>query len=157
MTLICLITNEAFHSVADYFITLQILTMVKGTRFSSFSSIKERWIAKKKSSIFLLQLLSHTTYSWNIKWKKCAGISVLWVLNEIFQKNILKIWKKSWEPFRSYLLNSTANPAHFYPNWAGLVVLFSRQLLNGSHDFFCFNILILFFFFKYKISRHFSP
>ena len=49
MTLICLITNEAFHSGADYFITLQ---MVKGTRFSSFSSIKERWIAKKRVGFF---------------------------------------------------------------------------------------------------------
>ena len=49
--------------------------------------------------------------------------------------------KKIWEPFGSYLLNSTANPAHFYPNWAGLAVLFSRQLLNGSQDFFFgFNI-----------------
>ena len=53
-----------------------------------------------------------------------------------FKKNILKIGKKSWEPFGSYLLNSTANPAHFHPNWAGLAVLFSRQLLNGSQDFF---------------------
>ena len=44
--------------------------------------------------------------------------------------------KKSWEPFGSYLLNSTANPAHFHPNWAGLAVLFSRQLLNGSQVFF---------------------
>ena len=68
----------------------------------------------------------HTTYSWNIKWQKCAGISGLWVLNEIIQKNILKIWKKSWEPLGSYLLNSTANPAHFHPYWAGLAVLFSR-------------------------------
>ena len=28
-----------------------------------------------------------------------------------------------------------ANQVHFYPNWAGLAVLFSRQLPNGSHDF----------------------
>jgi hypothetical protein len=39
--------------------------------------------------------------------------------------------KKSWELFGSYLLNST-----FHPNWAGLAVLFSRQLPNGSQDFF---------------------
>ena len=38
--------------------------------------------------------------------------------------------------FGSYLLDSTANPAK--PGWkrAGLAVLFSRQLHNGSHDFF---------------------
>ena len=79
---------------------------------------------------------NHTTYSRNIKWQKCTGISGLWVLNEIIQKNILKIWKKLWEPFGSYLLNSTANPAHFHLKRAGLAVLFSRQLLNGSQDFF---------------------
>ena len=58
-------------------------------------------------------------------------------------KKILKIWKKSWEPFGSYLLNSTANSAHFHPNWSGLAVLFSRQLLNGSQDFFRFNMKLL--------------
>ena len=42
------------------------------------------------------------------------------------KKAMLKIWKKSWVPFRSYLLNSTANPAHLHLNWAGLAVLFSR-------------------------------
>ena len=64
--------------------------------------------------------------------------------------------KKSWEPFRSCLLNGTANPAHFHPNWAGLAVLFSRQLLNSSQDFFFhFNILIFIYFFKYKtIETH---
>ena len=41
-------------------------------------------------------------------------------------------------------------------NWAGLAVLFSRQLLNGSQDFFFrFNILIFIYFFKYKtIETH---
>ena len=38
--------------------------------------------------------------------------------------------KKSWE------LNSTANPAKLGWKWAGLAVLFSRYLPNGSHDFF---------------------
>ena len=75
------------------------------------------------------------TYSWNIKRQKCAGISGLWVLNEIIQKNILKI----------------ANPAHFHPNLAGLAVLFRRQLLNGSQDFFFrFNISIFIYFLKCK-------
>ena len=44
----------------------------------------------------------------------------------IEKEAMLKIWKKSWVPFRSYLLNSTANPAHLHSNWAGLAVLFSR-------------------------------
>ena len=34
--------------------------------------------------------------------------------------------KKFFEPFRSCLLNSTANPAQFGWKWAGLAVLFSR-------------------------------
>ena len=32
-------------------------------------------------------------------------------------KNIEK--KRSWEPFRIYLLKSTGNPANPHPNWAG--------------------------------------
>ena len=52
------------------------------------------------------------------------------------KNNMLKIWKKSWEPFWSCKLNSIANPAHFHPSLAGLAVLFSRQLPNGSHNFF---------------------
>jgi hypothetical protein len=65
-----------------------------------------------------------------------VGISGLLVLNEIIQKKYPENMKKSWEPFGSYLLNSTANPAHFHPNWAGLAVLFRRQLLNDSQDIF---------------------
>ena len=37
---------------------------------------------------------------------------------------------------KNVLLNGTANPAHFHTNWAGLAVLFSRQLTNKSHDLF---------------------
>ena len=68
--------------------------------------------------------------------KNAQAFLVCGFLMKSLNKNILKIWNKSWEPFGSYLLNSTANPAHFHPNWAGLAVLFSRQLLNGSHDLF---------------------
>ena len=58
--------------------------------------------------------------------------------------------KPPWEPFRSCLLNSTANPTQFGWKGAGLAVLFSRQLPNGSQDFFHSNILIFIYFFKYK-------
>ena len=62
---------------------------------------------------------------------------------------------KSWEPFRSCLLNSTANPAYFHQNWAGLAVLFSRQILNGSQDLFLFNIQVFIYFFEYEtIETH---
>ena len=64
--------------------------------------------------------------------------------------------KKSWEAFRICLLNITANTAQFWRKWAGLAVLFSRQLLNGSQDFFfLLNILILIYFLKYEtIETH---
>ena len=47
-----------------------------------------------------------------------------------------KNWKKSWEPFLSCLLNSTANPAHFHLSLTGLAVLFNRQLPIGPTFFF---------------------
>ena len=46
--------------------------------------------------------------------------------------------KKMWEPFGSCLQNSTSNPAHFLPNWAGLAVLFSRKLPNDFFNIFKF-------------------
>ena len=62
---------------------------------------------------------------------------------------MLKVWKKSWEPFGICLLNSKSNPAHFHQSLAGLAVLFSRQLPNGSHDFFqTFSIFFLDYFIK---------
>jgi hypothetical protein len=81
-------------------------------------------------------------------------------LNRFIFKKIIKnyaenVKKKSWEPFRSCLLDSTANPAHFHPNWPGLAVLFSRQILNGSQDFFHIFSIIFIFFFKYEtIETH---
>ena len=95
----------------------------------------------------------HTAYRWNIKWPKFAGIFCLWVLDEIIKKDILKIWKKSWEPFWSYLLSSTTNPAHFHPNWAGMAEPFSRQVRNGFQIFFRCNILISFIFLNIKPLR----
>ena len=55
----------------------------------------------------------HTIYSRNNMGQKCEGNWGVWVLNEIIKRNVLKKFKKSWEPFGSYLLNSTANPAQF--------------------------------------------
>ena len=47
--------------------------------------------------------------------------------------------------FRICLLNSTANPAQFGWKLAGLAVLFSRQILNGSREFY-FSLTFLFLF-----------
>ena len=78
------------------------------------------------SNVHLLVTI-HTTYSWNIKWQKCAGISLNdFILKKINENENIKAKKKSWEPFGSCLLNSTANPAQFRWKWAGLAVLFSR-------------------------------
>ena len=45
--------------------------------------------------------------------------------------------------FKKILPNNTANPTQFGWKWAGLALLFSRQLPNGSQDFF--NIFRIFF------------
>ena len=59
--------------------------------------------------------------------QKCEGNCGLWVFNEILKKTYPEnLKKKLWVPFGSYLLNSTANPAHFHSNWAESAVLFSR-------------------------------
>ena len=68
--------------------------------------------------------------------KNGRAIVVCGFLMKSSLKYMLKVWKKLWEPFGSCLLNSTANPAHFHPSLVGLAVLYSRQLPNGSHDFF---------------------
>ena len=55
--------------------------------------------------------------------QKCEGDCGLWVPNEI----ILKIYAESLKKIVGAKLGW---------KWAGLAVLFSRQLQNGSHDFF---------------------
>jgi hypothetical protein len=64
-----------------------------------------------------------------------AWVSMVSYLKKINENKNIKEKLKSWELFRSCLLNSTANPAQFHQNWAGLAVLFSRQLLNSFQDF----------------------
>ena len=95
----------------------------------------------KKMQVFNKQFVVlhfHTTYSWNIEWQKCAGTSGLWVLNKIIQKKSMKkIVGAIWH----------SNPAHFHP-WAEWAVLFSRQILNDSKDFF-----ILIFWFSFIFSN----
>ena len=93
-------------------------------------------------ALFTNVCLIHTNYSWDIKWQKYVGIK---------KKISWKYEKKLWEPLGIRMLpalHSKSSP--FNPNWAGLAVLFRRQLLNGSQDF-CFNILIVIYFFKYEI------
>ena len=73
------------------------------------------------------------------------------IFEKINKKQNIKEILKSWELFRSCLLNSTANPAQFLWKWAVLAMPFSRQLLNDSQDFnFSLIISFLFIFFKYE-------
>ena len=42
-----------------------------------------------------------------------------WFSYKMYNRHPLQLKKsKSWEPFWSYLQNSTANPAHFLQKWA---------------------------------------
>ena len=65
-----------------------------------------------------------------------AWVSMVSYLKTKIRIKVLKRKKYPWSRFRICMLNSTANPADFHPNWAGLAVLFIRQILNGSQDFF---------------------
>ena len=49
---------------------------------------------------------------------------------------------KSWEPFWSYQLNSTANPAHLPQNWAKLAprILIFSIAMDVDHSFYVKNI-----------------
>ena len=84
-----------------------------------------------------------------------------WISHKI---NIRHPWQlkksKSWEPFWSYQLNSTANPAHLPQNWAKLAksaVLFSWQLQKGSQDFDFFNCHGCRIFILCEIHCYFCP
>ncbi len=59
-------------------------------------------------------------------WPECGYKSGLWDDSMFRKESYAENLKKSWVPFRSYMLNSTANPAHLHSNWAGLAELFSR-------------------------------
>ena len=84
--------------------------------------------------------------------KNVRAIVVCGFLMKSLKKHMLKIWKTSWVPFGRYLLNSTADSAQFEWKWAGLAVLFSRYLPNGTHDFF--QIFRICFFLKISLRTH---
>ena len=84
-----------------------------------------------------------------------------WFSHKMNNRHPLQLKKsKSWEPFGSYQLNSTANPAHLPLNWARLAkqaVLFSWQLQKGSQDFDCFNCHGCRIFILCEIHCYFCP
>ena len=85
--------------------------------------------------------------------RNVRAIVVCGFLIKSLKKHILKFWKKSWVPFGRYLLNSTANPAHFHLTWAELAVLFSRQILNQSIEFKILDVRVLDKLSKYEIPH----
>ena len=89
----------------------------------------------------------HSSYSWNNKCQKCVGVG----LNVLKIKKVLKRKKKSWELIRIYLPNSIANPAQFGLKWAGLALLFSKQILYNAQDFL-FNLITLIFIYFFDIK-----
>ena len=71
---------------------------------------------------------------------KMQGHKQQWISHKMNNWHPWQLKKsKSWGPFWSYQLSSTANPAHLRQNWAKLAMLFSWQLQNGSQDFNFFN------------------
>ena len=83
---------------------------------SSFSNVTSNLNYQSQAAFksFYKGLIMLTTYSKNNMGQKCEGNCGLRVLKEIITKMI--------EPFGIYLLNSTANPAHFYSDSAGLAI-----------------------------------
>ena len=59
-----------------------------------------------------------------------AWVSMVLYFEKEMKIKILKRKKKSLEPFRSCLLNSTTNSAQFWWKWDGLTVLFKGQLIS---------------------------
>ena len=83
-----------------------------------------KWKTKMELSTDTNECL-HGSYKWIIMLEKCGQ----WFSPQMNNRHPWQLKKsKSWGPFWSYQLNSTANLAHlahFLGKWAGLAVLFS--------------------------------
>ena len=111
--------------ILDSFKT-RTLNLVKKIRFEDSGFV-----------VWCHDLVRYTPSISEIIWvRNVRAIVVCGFFMKSLKKHILKIWKKSWVLFGSYLLDSTADSAQFEWKWAGLAVLFSRYLPNGTHDFF---------------------
>ena len=73
----------------------------------------------------------HTTYRKNNNLEQMRGHGSQWFSHKMNNRHPLQLKKwKSWEPFGSYQLNTTANPAHLPQNWPNLAK--SAECLAGS-------------------------
>ena len=89
---------------------------------------------------------------------KMRGHRQQWISHQMNNRRPWQLKKlKSWGPFWSYQLNSTANPAHLPQNWAKLTVLCSWQLQNGPQDFDFFNCHECRLFILCEIHCYFCP
>ena len=65
----------------------------------------------------------HTTYRKNNNIEQMRGHGSQWFSHKMNNRHPLQLKKwKSWEPFGSYQLNTTANPAHLPQNWPNVEV-----------------------------------
>ena len=101
-----------------YIMMKQLIWISMGQDFPRFCQLLT---LKCSTTVQLTPLNSEIICGQNVGAKVVCGVILFFK-----KKAMLKIWKQSWVPFRSYLLNSTANPAQFECKWAGLAVLFSR-------------------------------
>ena len=92
--------------------------------------------------IFLIQRSTHTLARNELLCQLLGGHRHQWISHKMNIRHPGQLKKiKSWGPFWSYQLNSTANLAHLprkWPKLAELAVLFSWQLQNGLQDFVFF-------------------
>ena len=67
---------------------------------------------------------------------------------------MLKVWKKSWEPFRIYQLTSTANPAEFTKSWPNWLCYLAGRSKRVPTIFFILSALLCII---NKVSKLASP
>ena len=93
------------------------------------------------------------TYSYNNMCQKCEAIGLNGfickeqknIYAENMKKNVGAVWQLPAKQHSQY--------GHFHTNWAELAVLFSRQLPNGSHDFFHIFSIYFVLFFRYETNE----
>ena len=132
--------------------------------------LHSKWSCLKKVMNYLsFPKRSHNSYysqpntlaKTELLFPKNAGHRQQWISHKMNNRQPWQLKKsKSWGPFWSYQLNSTANLAHLPRNrakWVELAVLFSWQLQNGPQDFNFFNCHECQTFILYDIHCYLSP
>ena len=114
---------------------------------SDLKSIQSNLTSERFCSNCAAQILTSKAFSCQntppiseIIWvKNVRAIVVCGFLMKWLKKYILKIKKKSWEPFGSYLLNSKANPAHLSGNGLDWLCYLAGNSKTAATIFFIFS------------------